>query len=156
MGPSKVLRAFYLGRMHGLLGTICRSGAICLSISFWACILLPAPTWAADNENSVSSSIGSNARYEIVQSELVAKATFRLDRVCGNVSQMVDAVNGQNVWHNIPILDKPPCTADGRIRFQLFSSKFTVKYTYLINTDNGNTWQLRSDSQENLVWQKLP
>lgn len=129
-----------------------RSFALAVS----AILFFSSSTWAAENQSSVSSSIGVNARYEIVQSELVAKATFRVDRVCGIVSQMVSAPNGRTLWQPIPMEDKPTCTADARIRYQLFSSGLTVRYTYLMNTDNGTTWVLVADSNENLVWQKMP
>jgi len=35
-----------------------------------------------------STTIGQQARYEIVQSTLAARWTFRVDRVCGNIVQL--------------------------------------------------------------------
>ena len=114
------------------------------------------PTWAAENQSSVSTTLGANARYEIVQSELAAKVTLRVDRVCGNVYQMVATTGGDNLWQLIPMANKPTCPADGRIRYQLFSSGLSVRYTYLMNTDSGATWKLVADAQDDVFWQKLP
>ncbi len=30
------------------------------------------------------------------------------------------------------------------------------RYTYLMNTDNGTTWVIVADSNDNLAWQELP
>ncbi len=119
-------------------------------------LLCSAPTRAAEEQSSVSTALGANARYEIVQSELVARATFRLDRVCGYVSQMVTGEDNRELWRPTLIQNKPPCTADGRIRYQLFSSGLMVRQTYLMNTDNGVTWRLVADTGSNLFWEKLP
>jgi hypothetical protein len=61
-----------------------------------AILFFPSSTWAAENQSSVSTSLGSNARYQIVQSELVARVTFRVDRVCGAVSQIVANERDEN------------------------------------------------------------
>lgn len=118
-------------------------------------IFLSAPTWAAEHQSSVSTSLGANARYEIVQSELVAMVTLRVDKVCGAVHQMIESKDGVNIWQFTPMENKPTCTADGRIRYQLFSSGIAVRYTYLMNTDNGSTWQLVNDSKYDLFWKKI-
>lgn len=119
-------------------------------------VLWSAPTWAAENQSAVSTSLGANARYQIVQSELVARVTFRVDRVCGAVSQIVADEGGENFWQAVPMDNPPACVADGRIRYQLFTSGLSVRFTYLMNTDNGATWRLVANSQDNPFWQKLP
>lgn len=58
------------------------------------------------------STTPSNARYEVVQSELAAKWTFRLDRFTGNVHQLVRTSEGGNAWEsmivqNLPKFPKP-------------------------------------------------
>ncbi len=119
-------------------------------------ILFATPSWAAENQSSVSTSLGANARYQIVQSELVARVTFRVDRVCGAVSQIVADERDENSWQAVPMENPPTCVADGRIRYQLFTSGLSVRFTYLMNTDNGATWRLVANSQDNPFWQKLP
>ena len=119
-------------------------------------LLFSAPTWAAGNQSSVSTTLATKSRFEIVQSELAAKITLRVDKVCGVVSQMVTTDEGGNLWQYIPMENKPACTSDGRIRFQLFTSGMAARYTYLMNTDTGATWLLVTSSQDNLFWQKLP
>jgi len=57
-----------------------------------------------------SSTLAPNARYEIVQSHLAAKWTFRLDRVCGFVSQLVKTRDGGAAWEAMPIQKLPNWT----------------------------------------------
>jgi len=121
-----------------------------------AILFFPSSTWAAEKQSSVSTSLGSNARYQIVQSELVARVTFRVDRVCGAVSQIVANERDENFWQAVPMENPPTCVADGRIRYQLFTSGLAVRFTYLMNTDNGDTWRLVANSQDKPFWQKLP
>lgn len=107
-------------------------------------------------EIGVSTSPASSSRYEIVQSQLTARDTFRLDKVCGLVWQMVTDTAGELHWQEIPFFDtKLVCASDGRVRYQLFISAIAARYTFLINTDSGKTWHLVVDSQKNSGWQDL-
>jgi len=45
-----------------------------------------------------SSTISPSDRFEIIQSHLAAKWTFRLDRMCGFVSQLVKTSNDGTAW----------------------------------------------------------
>jgi hypothetical protein len=90
-----------------------------------------------------SSTVGGQARYEIVQSALAARWTFRLDRVCGNVSQVVLTKSETMTFENMLILGLPKCNSDGKIRYQLFTSGIAARHTYLLNTDTGKAWQVQ-------------
>ena len=90
-----------------------------------------------------SSTVGGQARYEIVQSALAARWTFRLDRVCGNVSQVVLTKSETMTFENMLILGLPKCNPDGKIRYQLFTSGIAARHTYLLNTDTGKAWQVQ-------------
>jgi len=90
-----------------------------------------------------SSTVGGQARYEIVQSALAARWTFRLDRVCGNVSQVVLTKSENMTFENMLILGLPKCNFDGKIRYQLFTSGLAARHTYLLNTDTGKAWQVQ-------------
>jgi hypothetical protein len=113
---------------------------------------------AQSREISIHSTtaIGPNSRYEIVQSTLAARWTFRLDKVCGNISQLVLNKDEELVWQAMPILGQPRCTADGKIRYQIFTSGLAARHTFLINTDLGKTWQLQGvkdkDGNEFSAW----
>jgi hypothetical protein len=91
-----------------------------------------------------SSTISSSDRYEIIQSHLAARWTFRLDRFCGSVSILVSTKDDGTTWESMDIDSKPACKADGRTHYQLFSSSLAAKHTFLMNTDTGATWLLVS------------
>lgn len=81
-----------------------------------------------------------NARFEIVQSELAAKWTFRLDRFTGRVAQLVKTKDDDNAWEETEVIGLPPIAAPSRPRFQLFTSGLAARYTFLIDTDTGKSW----------------
>ncbi len=48
------------------------------------------------------------------------------------------------IWEQMLVVKLPNCTNDGKIRYQLFLSGLAARHTFLMNTDNGKTWQIRS------------
>ena len=111
---------------------------------------------ARDVKVHQSSTPGSLSRYEIVQSTLAARWTFRLDKVCGNVGLLVSSSSDGVTWEPMLVVDQPACVPDAKIRYQLFTSGLAARHTFLINTDTGKSWQIRSvkDSQgtESSAW----
>jgi hypothetical protein len=97
-----------------------------------------------------STTIPPSARYEIVQSQLAAKWTFRLDRVCGQVTQLVKSKDDEVTWENMGVIGLPKCVVDAKPRYQLFSSALAARHTFLLNLDNGKTWILTSFKDEKL------
>lgn len=96
-----------------------------------------------------------NSRYEIVSSTLALKHTYRLDRFCGHVSQLVKQENGDFTWQLMTTIGLPKCQID-KPRYQIFTSGLAVRHTYLINTDTGKTWQVmtfkHSNGNEDMGW----
>lgn len=95
-----------------------------------------------------------DARYEIVQSTLAAKHTFRLDRFMGATDVLVVGIDGARGWQAIPRLAHPD---DARINarrpaYQVFTSGLAVKHTFLINVVTGATWELFEDPSRGLFW----
>lgn len=109
-----------------------------------------------DPVKHMSTTLGSSARFEVVQSTLAARWTFRLDRVCGNIGQMVTTKNDGMTFEPMIILGLPKCNADGKVKYQLFTSGIAARHTFLINTDTGKTWQIQSskdkDGSELTAW----
>jgi hypothetical protein len=105
---------------------------------------LPFPVKAQEMPTppNSSSTISPNARYEIVQSHLGAKWTFRLDRNCGFVSQLVAPRDGGMAWEAMPIEKRPNCVADNASHYRLFLSSLAARHTFLMNTDTGRSWLL--------------
>ena len=117
--------------------------------------LVALPALAADNQSPVSTTGNSSDRYEIIQSELAAKNTFRVDRFCGSVSELVVDDQGLNHWQNMPIDAKPACMADCRPHYQLFTSGLAIKFSFLMNTASGMTWLLVVDDKSVRSWELM-
>ena len=98
-----------------------------------------------------STTVSNQGRYEIVQSTLAARLTFRLDKFCGNIGQLVTTKTDGVAWEPMVVVGLPKCQSDGKIRYQLFTSGMAARHTYLLNTENGKSWQIRTikDSQGN-------
>ena len=83
-----------------------------------------------------------NARFEIVQSEIAAKWTFRLDRYTCHVSQLVKTKDDGNSWESMRVLALPLPGPQAHAHFQIFASGIAAKFTFLIDTDTGRSWTL--------------
>lgn len=99
---------------------------------------------AADVDVSVQShqftTTPPGARYEVLQSTIAARWTFRLDRYAGRVWQLVRTNDDDNTWEEMRVLARPQLQAPTRPRFQLFTSGLAARHTFLFDTDTGKTW----------------
>ena len=84
----------------------------------------------------------ASSRYRIVQSDLTAKVTFKLDRYAGSVWQLVKDKDGNNDWQSMEVSPLAAIKAPDHARFQIFTSALSVRFTFLIDNDSGRTWQL--------------
>ena len=95
----------------------------------------------------------ANARFQIVQSEMTAKGTFKLDRFTGRVWQLLGTPEG-NIWSAMVVqgigVKGVESTAP---RYQLFTSGLAYKFTYLLDTLNGTYWELVGSESSNDSWQ---
>jgi hypothetical protein len=91
----------------------------------------------------------SSARFEIVQSELAAKWTFRLDRFTGHVAQLVHNKDDENAWEEMRVIGIPYIASPTRARFQIFTSGLAARHTFLIDTDTGKTWVIVTNKGKN-------
>ena len=112
-----------------------------LVLSF-ACLFLLTVARAQDFPPSAhqqtAPSIG--ARFEVLQSTLAAKWTFRLDRYSGRVWQLVKTKDDDNAWEEMQVFEGPRIQAPTRPRFQLFASGLAARHTFLLDGDTGKTW----------------
>jgi hypothetical protein len=127
-----------------------------LALLLLACTSVACMAEPRDPVSHSSSTLGGQARYEMVQSSLAARWTFRLDRVCGNVSQVVLAQSENMTFESMLVLGLPKCVPDGKIRYQLFTSGIAARHSYLLNTESGKAWQVQSlknkDGNEYYSW----
>jgi hypothetical protein len=120
--------------------------------------------WATDVDVTVQShqttTPSQNARFEILQSTIAARLTFRLDRYMGRVWQLVKTKDDDNMWEEIPVVGRPQIQSPNKPRFQLFTSGLAARHTFLLDCDTGKTWVIVSGKQkeksgaetEYLVW----
>lgn len=98
-----------------------------------------------------------NARFEIVHSPLAAKWTFRLDRYTGNIGQLVKTASGGSAWDSMTVIGLPKVDGTSGPRFVLLTSGLAARFTFLMDTQSGRTWELTSISSGNAepetVWQ---
>lgn len=110
--------------------------------------------WSQGNNSHQSTLISSDARYEIIQSTLAARWTFRLDKHTGVVFQIVQKSDNSLTWEEM--LRLPHTLLDTRhpnkVNYQIFMSGTLARVTFLINVNTGATWQLTQDSESNLVF----
>ncbi len=87
-----------------------------------------------------------DSRYEIVQSQLAARWTFRLDRYTGEVMQLLLNKEKENIWVKVLVQDLPKIKSPAKPRFQIFTSGLAARHTFLLDTVTGKTWTLIFDS----------
>ena len=114
--------------------------AFALSASF--CIAQESPP----PHQSTTSPPG--ARFELIQSPLAAKWTFKLDRFAGRVWQLVRTKDDENTWEEIPVAASIPAADSSRARFQIFSSGLAARHTFLLDNFNGKTWVLTTGKRK--------
>ena len=95
------------------------------------------------------TSVPPNARFEVVQSTLVARLTFRLDRFTGRVWQLVRTKADDNAWEETAVLERPAPPASPRPHFQIFTSGFVARHTFLVDTDTGRSWLVVTSKRKN-------
>jgi hypothetical protein len=118
--------------------------------SFLISLLLLSAIAAAQQTSDIHqhSTPPSGARYEVVQSELAAKWTFRLDRFTGHVAQLVKTSDDDNAWQEMHVVDLPAVQTPSRPRFQIFTSGIAARHTFLIDTDTGKSWYIATGSKK--------
>ncbi len=111
----------------------------------WFCALsllaaMPVHAQSDAARTGASTTLPVNARYQIVQSPLTLRDTFRLDRVTGRVHRMVEREGAGLVWVEMVVVERPNLAASGPPRFTLFLSGISGRSSYLLDTQTGRTW----------------
>jgi hypothetical protein len=109
------------------------------------------PSWASGqdvNPAHQQTTPPPNARFEIVQSPLAARWTFRLERYSGRVSQIVSTADDYVTWEDMEVIGLPTIQAAAKPRFQIFTSGIAARHTFLLDTETGNTWRVVADKRK--------
>ena len=122
---------------------------LALIVMVVAALAVPAVAQQQPSDIHQQTAAPPNARFEIIQSELAAKWTFRLDRYTGRVAQLVRTKDDDNAWEQMEAIGLPSVPTPTRARFQLFTSGLAAKHTFLIDTDIGKSWVMVSAKRKN-------
>jgi hypothetical protein len=119
--------------------------------------LTGAPVWAQSNSAThQSTTVSDTARFEIVQSPLLAKLAFRLDRFTGDTWQFVSTQDNSYAWQRIkriPFLNDTK--APGKVNYQIFMSGIRAQVTILMNTTTGASWYVAEDPKDGVFWSPM-
>ena len=66
--------------------------------------VLPVMAQSSESYPYSKTSVSDGARYEITQSTLAAKYTFRLDKFTGRVWQVVRTQEDRQTWQEVPVI----------------------------------------------------
>lgn len=123
------------------------------------CFLMASLGCFAQSERRYSvSTTQTGGRYEIIQSPIARKLTFRLDKYTGKVYQLVLSKNDESIWEIVSnswlqfLLDKDK--KNDHVRFQLFMSGIALADCFLLDLDTGITFMLYEDSDSGALFFK--
>lgn len=98
----------------------------------------------------------TGGRWEFFMSEIAAQGTYRIDKYTGKVYVLVKKDDETLTWD---LVEKEAGKTDvqnpGVINYQLFASGLAMRYTFLLNTNTGLTWQLVADENKVLSFQLI-
>lgn len=116
------------------------------------CALSLNCSFADDRYSAVRTSV-DNGRYEIVQSEMMRKLIFMLDKFTGDVYQNVLTSGNERSWRKLRkagvSYDSTPQT---QINYQLFIGGFSVQDIFLLNINTGETWYIYKDKETDVLF----
>lgn len=118
---------------------------------FCSVCIVPIFYTQASSSNQ-STSVPTDSRFELIQSELAAKITLKVDKHSGAAYQLLQDEKGI-AWQIIKSEKHPNDTIKaGKVNYQVFTSGLAVSMTYLINLNTGATWQLSIDPEVGIFW----
>jgi hypothetical protein len=111
---------------------------------------------AQENLTSSSSSISDSARFEVVQSPILAKLTIRLDRFTGDSWQFVTTEKGGFTWQPLSRGNEAgDVKVPNKVNYQIFLSGIRAQITVLMNVNTGATWYIATDPKEGEFWSPI-
>lgn len=111
---------------------------------------------AIENTKAVKTST-EGGRYELVQSEIMRKCFFKLDKYTGEVYQLVLTSDGSKTWQKMYVIGLSHDTIkDNTINFQIFIGGISASDCFMINIHTGTTYMLFEDTDSNsLYWSRI-
>ncbi len=115
-------------------------------------LLYVGQTLAEETNRHQFSSVPNTSRFEIVQSELAARITLKIDKYTGKVYQLVKGDKGLSWSLLISEKHTKDKVTENKVNYQVFTSGLAVRMTYLINVNTGASWQLSEYSELGIFW----
>ncbi len=108
--------------------------------------------FADDNYSSVRTSV-DNGRYEIVQSEIMRRLIFMLDKYTGDVYLNLLSTKDERVWRKLKKVGSTnDVTPQTQINYQLFVGGFSINDIFLLNINTGETWYIFQDTETEMLF----
>lgn len=108
---------------------------------------------AAQLPTTVTSTVPSGSRFELVQTDVGLRTVFKVDKYQGDVYQFTskDGIAG---WSKITRLKHPADTVQDTqaVNYQLLMSRETRLLAYLVNVHTGASWILVRANAGGVVW----
>lgn len=133
------------------------------TVAFFFLLTIVISAFAQESHSVSTSQIGG--RYEIIQSPLARKYTFKLDKYTGNVWQYVMSVDDNTTWQSVPraidVLGTlvPYSITDedisSTVRYQLYIGGTAVRDMFLLDIETGQTWVLTNSSDGVLFFNEI-
>ncbi|MEA3523223.1 MAG: hypothetical protein U9R50_09610 [Campylobacterota bacterium] len=118
-------------------------------------LLVSSTLFSRESHRNQITTVPDISRYSIIQSELSADMTFRLDKYTGIVSRMLEGNKG-TFWlklkrekHANDIQSK------NSVNYQIFASGLNIQMIYLLNVHTGVTWELSENSKLGIFWKVI-
>ena len=112
------------------------------------------PKDSLDSRSPTVTLVSSLPRFQIIQSTIAARGTYKLDTYKGEVFQMVMGSDNNETWQLLRKYGHENADAQvlGHKNYELFTSTIAMKFTYLINVNTGSTWQLVQDPNSDEIY----
>jgi len=85
---------------------------------------------------------------------MASTGTLRLDRVTGNVDQLVPSKSGNWIWAKMRVLPHPQALNMAKAHYEIVVASSPSQAILLLDTESGATWQLNSKENAS-VWQPI-
>lgn len=126
---------------------------------FTACMLAVASQSVCAqvvSATSLSSTVPESARYEVIQSPLLAKLTIRLDRLTGDTWLFVSTKDKSYAWERMRRISvQNDSKVPGKVNYQIFLSGIRAQITILLNNTTGASWYIAEDPKEGYFWSPI-
>lgn len=131
-----------------------------LKYALYAAVLFQGPAGAQERSLPDRTAAPPNGRYEIVESPVLHRLTFLLDRYEGFVWQLAVNKKDEELWESMhvasPAFSSTSLTRPHEPRFQIFMSGRLARSTYLLDCSTGRVWQYATEKDSEIgLWQPM-